>query len=74
MPLKITYPTIHIKGSPTPYDTLFVCDFCKAAVWGFVSSQPMRHYVCKDGKARVMRLATDKEKEEARAAIKLEIP
>jgi ribosomal protein L37AE/L43A len=34
-PEPIKYPTFKISGEPTPNDTLYVCDVCRKAAWGF---------------------------------------
>ena len=67
------YPTWKVRGSPTPYEFLAICDKCGHVEWsvaGWPAVKPCpKHGPFEKSHAR-MREATAKEYTEAKAALK----
>lgn len=63
--MNIKYPTWKLQTNPTPSDTLWVCDVCGSATWGWYNySAPILCYCNK--KHPRLRRATKEEQEEAK--------
>lgn len=73
--MKIKYPTWKIRGTPTPNDSLYICDSCGQGHWGTNTTGSNSAGVCyctkgrKGGPVR-MRKATAAETELGKLAIK----
>ncbi len=68
--MAIKYPTWKVRGSPTPYDTIYICDYCGTANWLWESQNPVTCFCKTSGKNRRMRKGTKKEHEEANKSLK----
>lgn len=76
--VKPKYPTWKVQGSPTPAETLYICDDCGKAQWshpgygGYSSIALICYNTNKhsNSKNRRMRLATPAETEEGKKCLR----
>lgn len=61
------YPTLKMRGSPTPNDKLVVCDMCHTARWDTHSTGRQSYYYCCQNRTRE---ATSQEYIEGKLALK----
>lgn len=69
----INYPTWKFRGSPTPSDTIWICDGCGTAIWHWHTPINIPVCYCRNSKKKNpvrFRRGTEKEQDEAKKHLK----